>query len=68
MTLSDSEPQFQGHSSLKVNILQTMDPIHSTFGSRQGFLGSVDRITGSIKSKMAADSHLGMTALSACRA
>jgi len=34
------------------------------FGSRQGFLGSADRITGSTKSKMAADGHLGMMALS----
>jgi len=32
------------------------------FGSRQGFFGSADQITGSVKSKMAADGHLGMTA------
>jgi len=37
------------------------------FGSRQGFSGSADRMTlfsGWIKSKMAADGHLAMTALS----
>ena len=34
-------------------------------GSRQGFSGSADAaISGSIVSKMAADGHLGMTALS----
>jgi len=38
------EPQFQGHSSLKVNISQTVDTIHSFFGSRQWFSGSMDRM------------------------
>jgi len=33
------------------------------FGSRQGFSGSNGAICGSIKSKMAVYSHLGMTAL-----
>jgi len=36
MTLSDPEPQFQGHS-LKANISQTVQLIHSMFGSRVGF-------------------------------
>jgi len=47
MTLSDPEPQFQGHSivTLKANISQTVhDPIHSMFGSRLGFLESADRM------------------------
>jgi len=47
MTLSDPEPQFQGHKSqysLKANISQTVHPIHSIFGSRQGFWGSADRM------------------------
>jgi len=63
MSLSDPEPQFQQYS-LKMNISQMVHPIQSMFGSKQGFLGYADRITGSIKSKMAADGHLGMTALS----
>jgi len=67
MTLSDPEPQFQGHSrpkaySLKANISQTMHPIHSMFGSSPGFSGSADRMALfpvlSIKSKMAADGHI----------
>jgi len=49
--------------SLKVNISQTVHPIHSMFGPRLGFSGSaIDcAICGSIKSKMAADGHLGHT-------
>jgi len=38
--------------------------INSMFRSTQGFSGSNGAISGSIKSKMAADGHLGMTALS----
>ena len=57
-------PVSRSQYSLKANISQTVHPIHSMFGSRQGFLGSADRITGSIKSKVAADGHLEMTALS----
>jgi len=41
VTLSDPEPQFQGHS-LKANISQTVHSIHSM--SRQGFSGSADRM------------------------
>jgi len=45
MTLSDPEPQFQGHSfTLKVNISQTVDPIHYIFGSRLVFSGSAKRM------------------------
>jgi len=43
MTLSDPEPQFQGHS-LKANISQAVHPIHSMFGSRLGFSGKADRM------------------------
>jgi len=40
MTLSDPEPQFQGHSIVyKANISQTVHPIHFMFGSTQGFRG-----------------------------
>jgi len=54
MTLSDPEPQFQGH------------PIVSFWARVFGIGGSNDAISGSIMSKMAADGpgHLGMTALS----
>jgi len=48
--------------SLKANISQTVHPIHSMFGSSQGFSGaggSNGAICVSIKSKMAADGHLG---------
>jgi len=48
---------------------QTMHPVHSMFGSRQGFSGSADRMalfpfSHSIISKVAADGHLRTTALS----
>ena len=43
MTLNVSEPQFQCHS-VKANISQTVHPIHSMSGSKQGFSGSADRM------------------------
>ena len=49
--------------SLKANISQTVHPIHSMFASRVfEFGGSNGAICGSIKSKMAADGHIRMTA------
>jgi len=47
MTLSDPEPQFQGHNIfiLKANISQTVHLIHSMSASGQGFSGSADRMT-----------------------
>ena len=50
-----------------MNISQTVHAIPNLFRSRQGFLGvggSNGVISGSIISKMVADGHLGMTALS----
>jgi len=46
MTLSDPEPHAVSRLqySLKANISQTVHPIHSMFGSRQGFSGSSDRM------------------------
>jgi len=47
MTVIDPKSQSQGHSvviCLKANISQTVHTIHSTFGSRQGFMGSADRM------------------------
>ena len=38
-------PRFtRSQYSLKANISQTVHPIHSKFGSRQGFSGSADRM------------------------
>jgi len=48
MTLSDPEPQFQGHSSLKANISQTERPIYYIFGSRLVFSGAHGAISGSL--------------------
>jgi len=67
MTLSDSEPKFQGHSLVQRRISRTRC-IRSNLclvlgkGFRVG--GSNGAISGSIISKMAADGHLEMTALS----
>jgi len=44
ITLSDPETQFQGHSSLKANISQTVHPIHYIFGSMLGFSGSAEQM------------------------
>jgi len=57
MILVTSNPSFKvtdSQYSLKVNISQTMHPIHSMFGSRLGFSGSVDR--------MVLEWHLGLQA------
>ena len=57
-------PVSRSQHSVKANISQTVHLIHFTFGSRLGFSGSADgTISGLIISKMAADGHLGMTAL-----
>ena len=37
-------PVSRSHYSLKANISQTVHPIHSMSGSRQGFSGSADRM------------------------
>ena len=37
-------PVSRSQCSLKANILQTVHPIHSMFGSRLGFSGSADRM------------------------
>ena len=42
MTLSDPEPQFHGHDSVKANISQMMHPIHYIFGSRLVFSRSAE--------------------------
>jgi len=55
---SPRTPVSRSHYSLKANISQTVHPIHSMFGSWLGFSG---RYLRSIKSKMAADGHLGYT-------
>jgi len=44
MTLSDPNLSFKSQYSLKVNISQTVHPIHSMFASRLGFSGSGDRM------------------------
>jgi len=45
MTLSDPEPQLQGHRYLKANIIwQTVHPIHSMSGFTPGFSGSANRM------------------------
>jgi len=45
VTMSDPEPQFQGHSIVqKANISQTVHPIHSMSATRQGFSGSADEM------------------------
>ena len=52
--------------SLKANILETVHPIHSMFGSIArvfGVGGSNGAIFGSIISKMVADGHLGTAAI-----
>jgi len=57
-------PVSRSQYSLKANISQTVHPIHSMFASRLwvfGIGGSNGAICGSIKSKMAADRHLGYT-------
>ena len=60
-------PVSRSQYSLKANVSQMVHPIHSMSGYIQGFSGSVVRmhaICGLIISKMAADGHLGMMALS----
>jgi len=65
MTFSDPEFQFQGHSIGEYLANGASDPLHVCIWARVfGVGGSNDTISGSIISKMAADSHLGMTALS----
>ena len=54
-------PVSRSQYSLKANISQTVHPIHSMFGYRLGFSGSDLSVCCSIKSKMAADGHLGYT-------
>jgi len=58
MTLSDPEPQFKGEYLAN----GASDSLHVWFSARVlGIGGSNGAICGSIKSKMAADGHLGYT-------
>jgi len=69
MTLSDPEPKFQGHSIVlfKGEYLTNgaSDTLQVWFWARIFGIGSNGAICGSIKSKMAADGHIGMTLASA---
>jgi len=65
---SPRTPVSRSQYSLKANISQTVHLIHSMFRSRQGFWGSANEWCHfrfeNIQAKMAADGHLGITALS----